>query len=170
VPGTRLFRALREAFIKAGGRFTIGPKALGLDCRDGRVTGVMTESAAHGRPHIVPADAVILATGGLYGGGCESDYTGRVWEPVAGIPVRDVPPLGTWFAEGVLTGSTQPIHAARIATDAYLRPLGEDDQPVAANLFAAGKVLGGCSPVSEGSAEGIDLATAVHAVQSALRM
>ncbi|MBW4437136.1 MAG: anaerobic glycerol-3-phosphate dehydrogenase subunit A [Pleurocapsa minor GSE-CHR-MK-17-07R] len=168
VPGTRLFRKLRDAFLAGGGRYTVGPKALGLVQPNGRVTGVQTESASHGRPRVIPADAVILATGGLYGGGYESDYTGRVWEPVAHAPVHDVPELGTWFAEAVLTGQPQPIHAAHLATDAQLRPLGENGRPCADNLFAAGRVLGGTSPVSEGCAEGIDLATGVHAALSAL--
>ncbi len=93
IPGLRLYHALRRALIAQGGRFTVGSRVSGLEIVGGRVTGVFAETAANGRARVLPADAVILATGGLFGGGLESDYRGRVWETVANLPVADVPPL-----------------------------------------------------------------------------
>jgi glycerol-3-phosphate dehydrogenase subunit B len=163
VPGLRLYHALRRAMIERGGRFTIGPRLSGLETSGGRVTGVLAETAANGRHRSIPADAVILATGGLFGGGLESDYQGRIWETVADLPVASVPPLEAWFAHPLLSGQPQPIHQAGIVTDDDLRPLDGDGKPVAPNLYAAGRLLAGYSPVVEGSTEGVDAATGAHA-------
>jgi glycerol-3-phosphate dehydrogenase subunit B len=166
VPGLRLYHALRRAIIDKGGRFTVGPRVVGLETADGRVTGALMETAANGRHRLVPADAVILATGGLFGGGLDSDYRGRVVETVAGLHVANVPPLAEWFASPFL--SAQPIHQAGILTDADLRPLDAEGKLVFPNLYAAGRLLAGYSPVVEGSTEGVDIATGAHAALRAL--
>jgi glycerol-3-phosphate dehydrogenase len=168
VPGQRLFRAVKAQLLANGGRLTFGPRVHGLELRDERATGVPVETAAHGRPRIVPADAVIIATGGLYGGGLDSDYKGLVWETVLGAPVAHVPPMTDWFSEPLLAGRPQPIHRAGIRTDELLRPLTADGAPFAANIYAAGHILAGASPVMEGSAEGIDLATGAQAALNAI--
>jgi anaerobic glycerol-3-phosphate dehydrogenase len=41
---------------------------------------------------------------------------------------------------------------------------------VAANLFAAGRLLAGFSPVVEGSTEGVDIATGHHAARQAVAL
>jgi glycerol-3-phosphate dehydrogenase len=170
VPGTRLFRALKTALMERGGRLTFGTRVANLVMENGRVKGVNIETAANGRPRTIYGDAVILATGGLYGGGLESDYTGHIWETVHNIPVTNVPPLGEWFNEDFLSGKAQSIHRAGVATDAHLRPLDADGKPIAPNLFAVGRLLAGYSPVSEGSTEGVDIATGTYAVQQALEI
>ncbi|MCZ2095398.1 MAG: anaerobic glycerol-3-phosphate dehydrogenase subunit B [Anaerolineae bacterium] len=167
IPGLRLYHALRRAIIDQGGRFIVGSRVAGLETSGGRVTGVLAETAANRRRRNIPADAVILATGGLFGGGLESDYQGRVWETVAGLPVAHVPP-GEWFTYPLLSGQPQPIHRAGVLTDADLHPLDAGGEVVAPNLFAAGRLLAGYSPVQEGSTEGVDIATGAHAALRAL--
>ncbi len=169
VPGLRLYHALRRAIIDKGGRFTIGPRVVGLEMKDGRVTGVLAETAAHGRHRNIPADAVILATGGLFGGGLDSDYHGNIRETVANLHVANVPPMGEWFTHPFLSGLPQPIHNVGVLTDGDLRPLDADGKIVAPNLYAAGRLLAGYSPVVEGSTEGVDIATGAHAAIKALR-
>ena len=168
VPGLRLYHGLRRAIIDKGGRFSLGARVSGLEMADGRVMGVRAETAAHGRARVVPADAVILATGGLFGGGLESDYQGRVWETVADLHVANVPPLAEWFSHPLLSGLAQPIHRAGVMTDGDLRPLDAEGMVVAANLYAAGRLLSGYRPVVEGSTEGVDIATGAHAAIKAL--
>lgn len=168
VPGLRLYHALRRAVLDRGGRFTVGARVTGLELKDGRVTGAHAETAAHGRTRFVPADAVILATGGLYGGGLESDYRGNVRETVANLHVAQVAAQAEWFAHPMTSGQAQPIHFAGIATDGDLRPLDADGNAVAENLYAAGRLLAGYSPVVEGCMEGVDIATGAHAALRAL--
>lgn len=168
VPGTRLFRRLRSAFLARGGRLTIGAKVSGYVRQGERITGVQAETAVHGRGRVLPADSVILATGGLYGGGWESDYTGRMWETSAGLPLADVPGILSWFERPLLAGEGQPVYAARLPTDDALRPLNADGLLFADNLFAAGHTLGGFSPVSDNCGEGVDVATAAFAARQAV--
>lgn len=168
VPGQRMEAAMRKAVLARGGRITIGSKVTGYEHPAGRISGVIAETAAHGRGRIIPADAVILATGGLYGGGLDSNYTGHIWETTADLAVRNTPAPETWFANDLLAGKGQPVHGARLAINTRLQPLNTNDQPFAENLFAAGHILGGCSPISEGCSEGIDIATAVYAAMQAV--
>jgi glycerol-3-phosphate dehydrogenase len=170
IPGLRVYHALRRALLARGGRVTIGPRAVGLQYNAEAVTGVLAATAANGRPRVIPADAVILATGGLYGGGLESEYTGLVRETVASCSVANVPPIGNWFSHPLLEGQPQPIHFAGIATDDALRPLREDGQPHAPNLYIAGRLLAGYSPISQGCTEGVAIASGVHAARGALRV
>ncbi len=167
VPGLRLYHALRRAIIERGGRVTLGPKVTGLEMSGGRVTGVYAETAAGGRARLFPGDAVILATGGLFGGGLESDYQGKIRETVADLHVAQVPPLADWFAQPLLSGQAQPIHLAGIVTDSDLRPLDVAGSPAAPNLYAAGRLLAGYSPIIEGSMEGVDIASGAHAALQA---
>lgn len=168
IPGLRVYHALRRSLIRRGGRVTIGGTVEGVERRGGRVTGVYA-GTANGRPRLIPADAVILATGGLYGGGLLSDYTGRVWEPILGLPARNVPERDRWFTEALLSGEPQPIHRVGSETDADLRLLDADGEVVAPNLFAAGRLLAGYSPIVEGSTEGVDIATGVYAALKAVQ-
>jgi glycerol-3-phosphate dehydrogenase len=169
IPGLRMYHTLRRALLDRGGRVTIGPRAVGLQYNGaGAVTGVLAATAANGRPRVIPADAVILATGGLYGGGLESEYTGLVRETVVSSPVSGVPPISDWFSHPLLDGQPQPIHFAGILTDDALRPLRVDGQPQAPNLHIAGRSLAGYSPISQGCTEGVDIASGVHAALAAL--
>jgi glycerol-3-phosphate dehydrogenase len=173
VPGLRLYQAMRGALLEAGARFTIGTTVEGLAFADDgeRASGVYAETAAGGRPRLVPADAIVLATGGLFGGGIESDYRGNLLERVAALAIDGVPPdVEGWFTEPPYSGRAQPIHRAGVRTDADLRPLTEAGEPLAVNLFAAGRLLMGSSPVVEGSTEGVDIATGAHAAARALAL
>jgi glycerol-3-phosphate dehydrogenase len=174
VPGLRLYAALRDAIRAEGGRFTVGLRVRGLTAVGGRVTAVQVESAANGRPHPIMADAVILATGGLYGGGLESDYHGAVHEATADLTVFGVPALGDWFTAPLTAplhtpDAVQPIHLAGVRIGRDLRPVGADGAPAFANVYAAGRLLEGCAPVAEGTTEGVDLLTGVAAAREAVR-
>ncbi|MDL1899663.1 anaerobic glycerol-3-phosphate dehydrogenase subunit A [Anaerolineae bacterium CFX9] len=168
VPGLRLYRALRKALLDGGARLTIGTKAIAVERSGTRATGVAIETAAHGRPRLIPAGAVIIATGGLFGGGLESDYKGRVHEPIADLRVINVPPLTEWFPHPLLSQQPQPIHRAGLAFDSSLIPQSTDGARFAENVFAAGRALAGSSPVIEGCTEGVDIATGARAAEGAL--
>jgi glycerol-3-phosphate dehydrogenase len=167
VPGQRLFRALKARLTAGGGRVTIGPRVSAIELTGGQISGALIETT-NGRGRLIPADALILATGGLYGGGLDSDYKGNVWETLLNLPVANVPPVEDWFREPLLAGRTQPIHRAGVRTDAQLRPLDADGSPAASNLFAAGRLLAGASPLAEGSTEGIELASGAAAALNAM--
>lgn len=164
VPGMRLQQALTDALRAAGGRLVLGVAAVGLEGAGGQLTGVRVEQAA--RVRALPADAAVLATGGLASGGIELDSFGALRETVAGLPVRgpgpDQAPLSPRHLD------RQPLMRAGLAVDERMRPVGDDGAPVWANLHAIGAVVGGAEPWREKSGEGICLAGAVAAASAIL--
>ncbi len=74
VPGMRLQAALVALLRDAGGDLVLGPTAEGVESAGGRVTGVRVRTAQRGRT--LPADAVVLATGGFAAGGIVLDSHG----------------------------------------------------------------------------------------------
>lgn len=165
VPGTRLFNKLRRYLLDRGVRFQIGhPVTRGI-IEQGRVVGV--EVAAAGKPAQFRSNAVILATGGLYGGGLFSDDRGRIWEPLFDLPVKANPERETWFEKELLAPGGHAVHRFGVSTDARMNAIGADG--TIKGLYVAGHLLAqpGTTPTAH-FAEGVSLATAYKAVESAL--
>jgi glycerol-3-phosphate dehydrogenase subunit B len=160
VPGIRLFRVLREALRRAGGRMIIGGEVTGVERDGNRVRGVRTHVAGRERRHAT--DWLVLATGGFASGGLEMDSRWDVREPVAGLPVSGVPGAGEprftprYFDD-------HPLSGAGIATDAQLRPVDAAGDRVFDNVLVVGAALAGASPWREKSGEGISVTTGYRA-------
>ena len=165
--GTRLFNTLRRFLLDSGVRLQIGhPVTRGI-IENGQVRGV--EVAAAGKPSRFVADAVIVATGGLYGGGLNSDDRGHIWEPLFDLPVMADPDRTRWFATRMLAAEGHPVHRFGVRVNGAMQPLSTDGSPVAFNLYAIGHLL--AQPGSTSTAaihEGVDLATAFKAVKEIL--
>jgi len=169
VPGTRLFNKARRYLLDQGARLQVGhPVQCGL-IEGGRVVGV--EVAAAGKPQAFRGRAVILASGGLFGGGLLSDDRGRIWEPIFGLPVQAEADQTRWFSTELLDAKGHAVHHVGIRVDGHMRPLREGGQPLAEGLYAAGHILAhpknGPSPLE--TAEGVALVTAYKAVEQALK-
>ncbi|MBN1284980.1 MAG: anaerobic glycerol-3-phosphate dehydrogenase subunit B [Anaerolineae bacterium] len=168
VPGMRLYHALCEELLSLGARVAIGPRVTRGVVEGGRVTGVAIATAST-RERIIRGDAVILATGGLLGGGLESDHRGNVWETIFDLPL--VGPVGDraqWFLPELFPAEARhPVHRIGVQADARMRPAaGENGAP--AGLYVCGRLLGGYDPLREGSGEGVDIATGYKAAVSAI--
>ncbi|HWO69353.1 MAG TPA: glycerol-3-phosphate dehydrogenase subunit GlpB [Actinomycetota bacterium] len=164
VPGIRLFRALRAALRRAGGRLTMGAEVEGAETGGGRVAAVITRTGSRAVRH--GARWFVLATGGVGGGGVASDSTGAFRETVLGLPVRFLPEDGPPFLPGYL--DAHPAARAGVAVDERMRPLGRDDAPAFENVVAAGATIGGAEPWREKSGEGISIATGYAAAGTVL--
>ena len=83
----------------------------------GRATGIGVPDVVRDRTY--RADTFILATGGLYGGGITSDYTGTLRETVFGLPLQtpDRQP-DEWFTPQFLGPAGHPIHRAGVRVNA----------------------------------------------------
>jgi glycerol-3-phosphate dehydrogenase subunit B len=162
VPGMRLQRVMVEALRAAGGRLALGVAAVGVEGAAGRLTAVRVDQAARVRD--LPADAVVLATGGFASGGIELDSRGALRETVAGLPVRGPDPGEPRLSPRHL--DHQPLMRSGIAVDDLMRPVGEDGAPIWANLHAVGGLVAGAEPWREKSGEGICLASAVAAASA----
>ncbi|MBX3080459.1 MAG: anaerobic glycerol-3-phosphate dehydrogenase subunit B [Anaerolineae bacterium] len=167
VPGTRLFQHFRRYFLDHRMRFQVGhPVERGL-VRGRRVTGV--EVAAAGKPQLFEAKAVILATGGLYGGGLASDDRGEIWEPIFGLPVQYDHDRTRWFSDDLLDPRGHAVHYFGVRVNDRMQPLDEQGKVVLENLYLCGHLIArphvDGTPAPTESGEGVALATAWKAVQ-----
>ncbi len=161
VPGLRLYDALRTAIGVAGGRMQVGFDVVSVERTGARVTAVHTEAAS--RTLRLAADAFVLATGGLGGGGFRADQSGTIHERVFGLPV-EAPPRDGWFSDEPLV--PHPLQAAGIRTDAELRPLDADGMPALENVCVIGSALAGMRYLDERCGDGVALASAHRAARA----
>jgi len=169
--GVRLTDRLRRWLLRQGARVQIGHPVVRGVVEGRRCTGV--EVASLGHPTLFRADQFILATGGVYNGGIQTDESGRVWEPLFDLPVvtPEVESRADWYHDTLLIERGHPIHrqtGLRVSTD--LLPLDAAGEPVLDNVYVAGQLLAGFNPLTDGCAEGIALATAYKAVHTALEL
>lgn len=165
LPGIRLDEFLKREIRARDGKIVLGPEVVAVDTAGGEVTGVFVAASGHHVRH--PADAVVLATGGVDSGGIEIDSRGSVREAVLNLPLSNRPPEGTPPFSPDHT-ATHPALVAGVNVDHRMRPVHPDGDPVYSNLFAAGGLLGGAEPWREKSGEGICLATATAAAEAVL--
>jgi glycerol-3-phosphate dehydrogenase subunit B len=110
----------------------------------------------------------VLAGGRFVGGGIER--RGALRETALGLPVLAsegpfLEPSGRFAARPseVLTArdpsSPQPLLAAGLRVDDALRPVDAEGRPVHPRLFAAGAVIGGHDPSSDGTGMGVAMLT-----------
>lgn len=156
VPGMRLYAALRARIIAAGGRIRVGEMIAGTEKDGDRVTGIISEAAA--RSVTVRADAVILATGGIAGGGLVATLDGRLEESVLGLPV-EAPPADDWLAPDPFDPAGHPLEGAGVRTDSHLCPVDASGATVYSNVRVAGSLLAGQRYLRERCGDGIALAS-----------
>jgi glycerol-3-phosphate dehydrogenase subunit B len=169
VPGLRLESALLLELDRLEVQRIEGASAIGrFDGRSGGKTtsGLVLETA--GTRHSLDAEAVILATGGVLHGGLQSLQTQGLREAVYQIPVQDPTDRRTRVAPSPF--GAQAYAGSGIHVNARMQPLDSNGQPFLENLFAAGGIIGGADRTREGDRQGIDIATAYKATQSALRL
>jgi glycerol-3-phosphate dehydrogenase subunit B len=163
VPGMRLYAALRAALIRAGGRVQIGEMIEHVEHDGRRVTAVVAAAAA--RTYTVRTGALVLATGGIAGGGLVAERDGRLMEVVLGLPV-EAPPVDEWLALDAFDPAGHPLEKAGIRTDTELRPVGTDGVPVFDNVRVAGSLLAGQRYIGERCGDGVALTSGRRAARS----
>jgi len=167
--GTRLSNGLRRWLLRQQARVQIGHAVVRAIVEGRRCVGVEVGALGHTNPFY--ADVFVLATGGLYNGGIQSDETGRLWEPIFGFPVNGPPGEGRtgWYGERLLVAEGHPIHReSGLRVNAQMQPLDAEGAPLLENVFAAGHLLAGFNPLTDGCAEGVALATGYKAACAAL--
>jgi glycerol-3-phosphate dehydrogenase subunit B len=162
VPGIRLATALRHALEARGVRVEIGMEAVGFHAEDRVIQYVETATSA--RPLKHQAKFFLLATGGVLGGGFNSDHTGRFWESLFDLPLTVPQDRRAWFRPRFLDPQGQPAFRGGVAIDDALQPVDAAGNVVYANLWAAGGLLAHMDPILERSLEGVAIASAVAAV------
>jgi glycerol-3-phosphate dehydrogenase subunit B len=162
VPGIRLTTALRRHLGQLGVRVEVGMEAIGFEAAGDTIRWVETATSA--RPIRHQAQRFLLATGGVLGGGFDSDAQGRFWEVVFGLPLTTPQDRRQWFRPLFLDPAGQPVFHGGVRVDGCWQAVDAAGQPVYRNLWAAGGVLAHADPILERSLEGVGLATAFAAV------
>ncbi len=172
VPGIRLFNAFKAGLTRAGVPILLDmtvtrgviadPKGLQRPFGSGvRASGVVAPNVV--RAAIYQADTIILATGGLYGGGITSDRRGEMREAVFDLPVQTPGEPGVWFDDAFLARSGHAVHLAGVRANERLQPVDAQGEVLLENVRVAGRTLAGYDPIVEGSTEGVWLATGYRA-------
>ncbi len=163
VPGIRLYRALRSELQKLGVRIESNMEAIGFQVEGNRIKAVETTTSA--RPMKHRAGAYLLATGGLLGGGFNSDHTGKAWEVVFGLPLTIPKDRRQWFQPRFFDAQGHPVFSGGIEVNQRWQPVDSAGAAQFDNLWAAGGVLAHADPIRERSLEGIAIATGMAAAQ-----
>ncbi|MCP4165947.1 MAG: glycerol-3-phosphate dehydrogenase subunit GlpB [Chloroflexi bacterium] len=169
VPGIRLTTALRRYLEQKGVRVEIGMEAIDFSVRQSPIpnpqslTSVSTATSA--RPLEHRARHILLASGGLLGGGFDSDANGRVWETIFDLPLTTPQVRSDWFRPKFLDPAGQPVFQGGIAVNRHFQPVSDSGQPLFDNLWVCGGALAGTDPIRERSLEGVAISTAIAASQ-----
>jgi glycerol-3-phosphate dehydrogenase subunit B len=170
VPGTRLFQTLRKHLQQLGVRIEAGMEVIEAQAAAGapaEVQWVASETSA--RPLKHRAKAFLLATGGILGGGFDSDVNGRVWETIFHLPLTVPQKRYEWFRASFLDAQGHPVFKGGVAVGTDFRPVDEAGQPIYANLYAAGGTLAHCDPILERSLEGTAVVSGIAAARSIIQ-
>ena len=153
VPGIRTQKALKKAFLAAGGTLMMGDSVTGGEFKDGRLVSVTTANLGQ---YPLEADSFVLATGSFHGKGLASDFT-HIYEPVFGLDVEASEARTGWYSSDFF--GKQAYRTFGVRTDNDLK-VSKDGLTVH-NIYAAGAVLSGAEPLYEGSGAGIAIITAM---------
>lgn len=156
LPGIRLYGALRAALRRRGGRIHIGEQVVRIETRGRRVTAVSTSAAARDRE--IRTGGLVLATGGIAGGGLVGRADGRLEEPLLGLPVQ-APPVDAWLAADPFDPAGHPLEPAGIRTDSELHPVDDRGRVVFDNVAIVGSLLAGQRYLSERCGDGVAIAS-----------
>jgi glycerol-3-phosphate dehydrogenase subunit B len=158
IPGVRLEGKVFDALDAEGVLIETGNKVVDYEAGNGEVESVVVDRNGSRVPYA--AEQFVLATGGLIGGGVDSDREG-VREPVFDCHVAQPADRYEWFEDEAF--GDHPFAAFGLRPDEQLRPQDGDGDPEFDNLRAAGAVLGNYDYAAEKSASGVSLATGVRA-------
>ena len=171
VPGMRLFKAWRNRLNKMGVRVDSNMEVVSAQSEpssNGAGPSVhLVESATSARPMKHRAGGYVLATGGIMGGGFNSDHEGHVWETIFDLPLTTPQARSEWFNPVFINPAGHPVFSGGVAVNEAMQPLDGDGAVVYSNLWVAGDLLAHDNPILQRSLEGTAIATGFAAGQAA---
>lgn len=161
VPGVRLFTALRDHLRGMGVRVEAGAEVIASKMTAHRVEWVASETSA--RPWKQSASKFLLATGGILGGGFDSEINGRLWETIFDLPLTAPQTRTEWFDPAFLSQNGHPVFNGGVAVNNDFQPVDSTGKLLFDNLWATGSVLAHYDPIQERSLEGTAVCTGIAA-------
>jgi glycerol-3-phosphate dehydrogenase subunit B len=169
-PGMRLFKALRANLYRLGVRVDPNMEAIGanaIPAQNGTAAQIQwVESKTSARPLKTLAKAFLLATGGIMGGGFNSDHLGRVWEVVFDLPLTVPQQRSEWFRPAFLDARGHPVFDGGVRVNRSFQPVDAAGKLFYGNLWAAGDLLANDNPILQRSTEGSAIATGFAAARA----
>ena len=160
VPGIHTQQKLRSVFQQNGGVFMLGDNVLRADIKGNRISQIY--SFNHGDIPFVGQN-FILATGSYFSQGLIAS-TEKIYEPIFDLDVTFTPNRTQWYNSDVF--DTQPYQSFGIKTDSTFRCTREGK--LFENLYAAGAILEGFSPLKEGCGAGVSILSAMYIAEQIL--
>lgn len=117
------------------------------------------------RTAIFRTGAMVLATGGIAGGGIVADNGGHLEEVVLGLPV-EAPEFEEWLSPDAFDPAGHPLEAAGIRADAELRPVDRAGRPVFENVRVVGTTLAGQRYLRERCRDGVSISSGWRAAKT----
>ena len=160
VPGIHTQQKLRSVFQQNGGVFMLGDNVLRADIKGNRISQIY--SFNHGDIPFVGQN-FILATGSYFSQGLIAS-TEKIYEPIFDLDVTFAPNRTQWYNSDVF--DAQPYQSFGIKTDSTFRCTREGK--IFENLYAAGAILEGFSPLKEGCGAGVSILSAMYIAEQIL--
>lgn len=154
VTGLRLRKALLAYAKRQGVTVVDNAEAGRADVKNGRCTAIYTQG--FGREHCYEAAEVIVATGGLYGGGLVAEPN-VIQERIFGLPVAAPAESELWGIQELFSSGGQPFAKFGVTVDNTLRPVDAAGTVLLENVRFAGRNLAGYDFSYEKSGNGVAL-------------
>ncbi len=161
VPGIRLHNIMLKQ-LKTSGVTTL----FGYPAHVGTVSGkqcVSLEVQTPGRSRALYGDTFILGTGGILGGGIETDTAKILKESVFGLPVDQNTAYADWFNSESMLHGQHPIDLFGLNVDEQLHPVDRTGEVLLENVHIVGRSLAHYAPFAELSGNGVAIATGYKA-------
>lgn len=174
--GLRLANALSAALLREG--VVVRRARVRTLERTGRRVNALRLEPGEGSSDTqerVEAEVVLLASGRFLGGGLAEREGSGVHETLLDLPLYDEAGVrvdGSAASRLVRASPELPqrLFSTGVRTDARLRPLGVDGEPLFENLFAAGDLIGGFDPSTQRTGLGVALLTGLRAASEVARL
>ncbi|HIQ05120.1 MAG TPA: glycerol-3-phosphate dehydrogenase subunit GlpB [Anaerolineae bacterium] len=164
VPGLRLFQGYEAWLRSLGVRMIIGSPIQGSEVHNSQARSVEVEAAI--RTVRYRADHFVLATGGIYGHGLDTNAEGQVWETVFNLPLHAAQGRGNWFNPDRY--ASQPVHSFGVVVNDALQPVDDEGRVVLRNVRVVGASLANWDGPGEKSGDGVTVGTGYAAAEAIL--
>lgn len=161
VPGISAQLALTKYFKDKGGVFMLGDNVKKIDIESSH--SIKTYTSNHVDIPILSQNT-ILATGSFFSQGLIASRD-RIFEPIMNLDVDYTATRKDWYTEGFY--AKQNYQSFGLKTNENFQAIKEGK--VIENLYVAGAILGGYSPLKEGSGSGVAMLSSLKIAEEIIK-
>lgn len=163
VGGLRLSDAIMRELFRHDFRLIENARVIRADRSGARCVALIAQGS--GQQYRYSGDAFIIATGGILGGGIVVE-PGKAYEAIFGINLHMPENVDEWTSADFF--GKHVISTLGVKTDASMRPVDSEGNPLLENVHFCGRSLSGYDFTAEKSGHGVALASGHLAAGKAL--